>query len=747
MKTNRLFVTVFTLCLLAAGAASLLCFGGCTKDIEGNQVTNERPSVWFVNVPPEGSKASINPIINWVGSDRDGQIDFFRYIVIREDYVADSLGLGEGFNPLVTPLTSTQVQTFVDDILTGIPDTLWTYLQVETSIANPQTSNIIPMQAEITSPVLVYVPQFVFVQAFDEAGLGSDVAFRRFLRNDNPPQTRIRTNPAGAPFINAPSSQGASTGIRLRWEGSDVLDYPADPPPLEYQWKLFGPYDSATYHNLIDAFEDTVFVTPDARVFRNGQPPTCDTITPDSIICFTYMICDTTFVEGRDSIVCTTILVDTITASSIYGTREPMLHVLDEAFVNSPVYNKVADSSDNGYGNPWVTDTRDSMFNVYWNAPSDTSVQMNFIFWVRSRDDARVPDLTPAYISFSVIDAKHERDVVVFDAQRGSRLNGPSRTAVRAYWDTVMTSWIAQRPDGADIKWDTAKDYGVLSQWDQRENLRPKFLKFLLSHKVVLLADEEILADVWKNQSSGNERVAAIYTALQTGVNVWVMTRSDVGNQGDQTLRTVLPLNARYQYFFGAEQMVFTGWMGEAIVNGRRIEDFSGTLTLNQAVWPALTVDTARIHKFFQWSDALSTPWDPSIACLPEVGWQIRSFDTEIQYLYKSRFGENEHFMGRDYTFSGRPVAHRLNRGLFRTAHWCFTPFAMEQSTMLPVVYDMLDWFYDGYIYNNVGSAAKMDLTGVTSPASVDELREKYWNAWWNANGDAEEFYRLLSEF
>jgi hypothetical protein len=235
MKYTRAITTTLLTGAFVLATCSALFLGACTDELDGTMVENQRPIVWFVNVPPEDVKSSVNPIVNWMGQDRDGQIDYFRYIVIRETVLADSLGV-------TGTLTAAQMAQFVATYLGRYNDTLWTYLDVVTDKSGtgaPMTSNIISMEAEIVSPVLTFVPQIVFVQAVDEMGLASEIVSRRFLRNDNPPDTRIRTLFLNdVPFIDAPTSQGAATGIRFRWEASDPLDYPSDPPPFQFEWKV-----------------------------------------------------------------------------------------------------------------------------------------------------------------------------------------------------------------------------------------------------------------------------------------------------------------------------------------------------------------------------------------------------------------------------------------------------------------------------------------------------------------------------
>jgi hypothetical protein len=202
MTRKTVLVLLITLCCLVL---AVMFVAGCAKKLEGNAYENEKPVVWFVNVPPEGARSSVNPIVNWYGQDRDGQIDFYRYVVVREDVIGDSLGKPSDWNPVNQPLSGVEVQLFVDNYLSNMADSVWTILNVEAEATDPHSSNIIPMSAQMDDPVRTFVPQFVFVQAFDDEGQGSDIVFRRFLRNDNPPATRIVGFIDNFPYINSES--------------------------------------------------------------------------------------------------------------------------------------------------------------------------------------------------------------------------------------------------------------------------------------------------------------------------------------------------------------------------------------------------------------------------------------------------------------------------------------------------------------------------------------------------------------
>lgn len=764
MKLTKTFYTVTVTVVLLVSMLAL--WSGCTKKLSGTSVENQRPIVWFVNVPPEGAESSVNPIVNWVGQDQDGVIDYFRYMVVREDAAGQALGKPVDWRPTDDPLTEAEIQSYIDGFLMTMADTLWTYLYVDDETGNPQTSAIVPMQAEIDDPVRTLVPQFVFIQAFDESGLGSLVEARRFFRNDNPPDTELlrKFNVENSVFINSAIPTGSATGIRLRWQGADILDHPSEPPPFEFQWKVFGPYTDAEYAALLDSFQVPVFVSNDAQIFRYGIPPLeiIDSIVCDSLgVCDTfgyllptlYIVCDTTFENGMEVYECDTLVIDTISSSNVYGKVDTILRVFDDDFINSPEFNRVADSSNDGLGNVWVDDVADSLYNLYGNYPSDTSLEMNFLFWIRSRDDADVADLTPDYASLRVIEPKHERDIFVLDLRPATGSHRPFPDTTRQWFDRILQAWIQTRPNAADMEFDVTQDYASGGQYCCSEELKAKFLRAMLSYKVMIVYCDNIqMAVSWGEQNESTTLLPFVYTGLTADVNVWVIGRNLFHGTFDTEQYSVKQMSPSYAAFFGVSSTTFTGW-GRSLfydpANRSAIQDFTVALSIDPARWPDLPIDSANNRNRYVWldtrpsgkADYFAAYYQPKNA-LPEVGWQSRTFETEVQYLYGSYYGESEHPSGAEYTLSGRPVAHRLNRGLFRTAHWKFSPMAMDEAQAQPVINSMMNWLYDG---RNLFTGAKVSGAGAQHAVDPREISRQYWDAFYESR-DYDEFLERLTQ-
>ena len=713
---------VATLLCIGVLALSLLFAPACTDRLSGTQTPNQAPIIWFVNVPPDFTSTSTNLIVNWAGQDIDGQVVRYRYIVFREDTIANITGD-------TLPLDSMEVESFVSGTLVTMPDSIWTYLEVDPIAGDPKTSNIVPMSAQMDNPVNVFVCQFVFVQAFDELGASSKIIFRPFLRNDYPPDTRIRGF-LGEPFINDTVAGAAITGVHMNWVGSDVFDYPTDPPPFEFEWRLYGPYFKnfvdtlvpTVWDSLVDDFIKEVFVTYDARIFECGYDLSfedCDTswefdttADPDTLI---------------PVITCITIEIDTIQVNNIYGYRDTLFDVEDPAFVSDSRFNRIADSSyDTLDGDVWVTDLGASMYDVYSQEPSDTTREEYFIFWVRSRDDAKVPDISPPYQEFTVIDPKFERDIGVVDVQLSFSVNARIRDSARVYWERAIQLWADNA--GITTNYTDSVDYIVVSC----ASGICISLRQMLAHNVLIVVNDNPYPGLLVNPDLGGD----LFTAIDGGVNIWMCGRAQIfGGEGappnfyffEYLPEWLSGLNqdpsTGYIHYFGVEDMMYSGWEWHIYnVPSLRIEDFVGATSLNEEKWPHLEIDTALLHRRYQWKGHF--PWMDDIAALPEINWFVRAVGSQYMYIYRSKYGAKHFLNDPNFDYQGKPVGHRLNRGLFRTVHFLFTPYALEEVTMQRTVDNILDWLYDP---GKSSTPASLRYNDADMPITVQEVRERYW--------------------
>lgn len=674
------------LLVLAVVSVSFILSVSCTKRLDGELNPNMKPVVYFVNIPPAGHKFSRNPEIHWVGTDRDGLISYFRY------HVATGVELG-GMDPM--------------DYIATVAGNNWIRLDVDPKGPDPRTSNIVAMSADLTDPVLTFVDQFVFLQAFDEEGLGSDIVYRVFSRNDNPPNSFVfNFRDTEIPFVNSIEPGGIITGVKVHWQGTDDIDYPSDPPPFEFDWRLYGPYFDEDMEVIRDSFQSLVYVTNDGGVYRLGD---------------TVIRCDTFFLDEAFTEECDTLVVSDATPTDAFGGLEPYFRVDDPDFLGSS-YNNIQQSEG------WVKNTWDTLWNVFAGKESDTTVQMTFILWLRSRDDAQVPDLVPSFREIPVIDPRYERDIAVIDFSKpvSAKLNDPKSLDIRkSYWKTTIDQWGINT--GRPIVFDTGIIVG--GEFDGKE-ISPDYysarfhnnqlpIKLMLNHKVLIVYDDVL-------GMPGASEWRPIYKSIDAGVNVWLTARTPlVGGMSVTQPPTGIVPPFEYRFYFGVDSMGYGGWTyylsefgGPGSPPGH-YQDFIGTYSRKPGSWPDLDIDSALVHSRYRWL----VFWEEDCPALPEVDWSVRSFGTEILYKYKSCYGAS-HPLGNAQSFNGRPVAHRLTTSLFRTAHFNFTPLGIDSTQMQVVVDSLLNWLYDPTLGDALVSDNRYPEAQVK--VSVGEARENY---------------------
>ncbi len=716
-KFNRLkALGWFGLFAAALVVISVIIISGCTDTLKGDINENTAPIVYFVNIPPDYTNFAHNPEVYWFGSDADGQIDYYRYFVAT----ADEIGSVDRDVAL--------------QFAAAAHDTVWTYVDYDPGASDPQTTHVIRLTADADDPVNRYVLQFIFLQAFDDDARASTIAVKCLNRNDHPPDTRIanflRTD---TPFVNAVVPGGIVTGVKLGWEGSDVRDYDEQglvAPPFEFEWKLYGPYSEEDTITIFSEFIDTLFfpVTMDT-VYYHGD---------------TMWIHDSTLVDDGDSVYWE--VSDTFVAFEPgTGGDLTMGYFRDVKLVDtSEQYfgDRLVRQSASGVGT-WVQDTQDTIYNVYEGIDTGpTTITRFFIFTVRSRDDALVADLTPAFTVFKVIEPKYERDVLVIDFTPGGAANygrvntiDSSMSMRRNIFGNFVTRWnpdvefnpnlFYQGEDG-DYMW--AEDWG-----------RGMPLGKLLSYKVVILYSDHCIRSklmIGPMQIKFPE----IFKAIDAGVNAWVTARALLTGQFTGPFSTNYPaVPPEIVYYFGVTGQFFSFWSyflhGVHPFNGYeevRMEDFVGAYSMDESRWPNIDVDTALLHARYSWwydpynPIAVDLPWVDSIAALGEINWCQRQYGTEVMYLYKSKYEAN-HFLGYPYTIDGTPVAHRYETNLFRTVWFQFTPLPIDSLVMQEVVNDVLDWLYDPDLSGSTVSEKRYPdaVTKISLDEAYDFVRER----------------------
>ncbi|MEW5794838.1 MAG: hypothetical protein AB1772_00625 [Candidatus Zixiibacteriota bacterium] len=500
---------------------------------------------------------------------------------------------------------------------------------------------------------------------------------------NHPPTTRIVGFIDGLPFINSVALLSPITGVRMRWQGADRIDFPTDPPPFEFEWRLYGPYDSVLFSQIADTYIVPVLRRDDGSLLRTGDS-----------------VCDTSWTGGVRLINCYSINLDTMAAYNKYGEVKWIIDVDNPGFSDNLQLNTLAARSSD-QSELWTSRERDSIYDVFADFPADTTSNMQFIFWVRSREslDTVSVDPTPDWRSFHVIDPKFERDVLVMSFWQAGYSLSAYRDSTKSFWNDALDTWISSRGQGSGIVFDTARDYMPAPDAD-----RIRLLEQALRHKVLILTQDAAGSAGLYN---GGMLQEAIWPAIDLGVNAWVCARVPVGyfRVEDYPAWSVEPSGA-YGFFFGVVSTEFPGW-GYGIFrtddgNGYglpRREDFVGAVSQNDQLWPELSVDTSLLRSRYRWSGSIDPPVYPyypfidTIGALPQVGCAEPVPEAEVMYLYRSLYGVDS----VRAPYANKPVMHRLERDYSRTVHSMFTPLSITITAAQQLVSIVLDWLYDGF--------------------------------------------------
>ena len=173
---------------LALFVAGPLIYVGCSGGITGDGFRNSPPTVRFVNTPPAGEVFFRNEVISWVGSDIDGRIIEFRYLVVLDDNIPSEMTVDQFAQTL--PLDTNYADKFTVRVVT---------------LDDPANSDVVAMSADFSDPVKTVVAQFVFLYAIDDKGDRSRVVFRSFGRINHHPETRLL--PFLSPYVNVQFQQ------------------------------------------------------------------------------------------------------------------------------------------------------------------------------------------------------------------------------------------------------------------------------------------------------------------------------------------------------------------------------------------------------------------------------------------------------------------------------------------------------------------------------------------------------------
>ncbi len=639
---------------------------GCAPDRTGTAVPNAIPEVDIVNTPPDSAQFSRNPDLSWYGTDIDGYIVFFRYAV-----VVDSMLLINGLK--VTP------EEFVDqatDVQFG-----WDTLDVD--LDHPQATATIRLYANEDFPIDSFVTQYFFIQAQDDRGALSETQWRMYSRNNHFPNTHfIAINE----YINAIDANSPAPGIFMNWGGADSTDWGRAEPPLEYEWRLYGPFNEEDIINVNLVKENCIY------------DPTLDSF----VNCIDIPVLD---LENLPP--------------AVGDMAQPLVHSTGPNYANDP-------------SDIWVTETQTTVYDVFESLNLQKTSKFKFVFWVRARDDGFVPDPTPSFAQFFVYEAKFENSVMVIDATGYDTRNGrwgPSNinipkayfyNAIRATgytdFDTVFY-WDSFPPKPKDYFYSAKKaSISDTTTLPGPDSTKPELID-VLAHRVMIYYNDDSESGPKEGQFG---LMYLVYKGLDMGGSAWMLSRN-VGNVSMNEPRlTELEMELTFMLRFGISMVVAEGWLHGVFleIQGTPVfnEEFIGAYS-NIEGFPHLMVDYGLGSRLDTLYPRIFLDPDHVMEGMNEIGVGTRTAYATPAYLYLSKDGDNSFFHGK---VNG--VIQQL--GDMRTSCFMFTPICLDPEPMQDVFDVMLPWLSEKF--EQSPSVSMKSIPGYESGfSSLEERRAR----------------------
>lgn len=522
---------------------------------------------------------------------------------------------------------------------------------------------------------------------------------------NHPPVTEISgRDSALQPFIDVVFPTATNEGVRVSWTGHDKLDHPYEPRPLRFEWRLYGPYDSALFRSIESQFVKKVFITASRELHVIGSHDTLIT-------------CDTVWIPDYPNgpiIDCDTMLVDTVKSTNALGSLDTLLDVTNPLFDQDSTYNRITVMSGTSQDRT-VAESSVTLYDFFRLEHNDTTVEKRFIFWVRAHDpdSIELTDPAPPYQSLRVFDAKHEKELLVADLGISYEINSRLLSKATMYWAEAIS------------RWNPATPITYLQVSQPTGNILPA--KMLLQHKAVVLLNDDVIRGVLTTPEIRQKVIAS----MGAGTNFWFCGRSLLAGDED---KPPSPLNTAalgaFGPWLGLSNIATSGWDWYALKDPSvRIEDFVGAEPIISGGWPTLVVDSGYLHARYRWDGYLWFPFIDSLAALPEVTFFDPVPQAELMYTYKSLYTDHHPILPDSLFFAGKPVAYRLDRDAYRLFMSSFTPYAMAGDSVggaAQVFIDsVLNWLFEPFPEPTVpGPAPRLDRrkSAWNDPLFVDSI-------------------------
>ena len=364
-------------------------------------------------------------------------------------------------------------------------------------------------------------------------------------------------------------------------------------------------------------------------------------------------------------------------------------------------------SWDDTYKIPWVDNTSRLLVDLE-NAPGKDYGWYQFM--VQARDDAFVPDTTPAKVTFKIIKPPflfknyNEKSVLLVDVTNGGLLFYPQKDSLRAFYRGFLQE---------------LKDSGIISRCSLT-TLNPPPETLLSQYKLVIYINEGRYSSI---QGKYNTPPAARDTGfiqieryLRVGGRVWMIGYNNFGLI-DLTLTKpqYMPIDPIDTALYGYTNTMVrvannfcgvTGYFNPAMEISRTEEMIAAEPYKTHPELPLLEVDSVKLKVL---PDSSNNgyfygiqPLGESLKGIPWAGyegvWNVNY--NERLYTFISYKGSESSLHGRacaSRAYSPNPLSYYDEPGQpilqWRTAEFCFPAFAMKKEPMLIMMGEMVEWF------------------------------------------------------
>jgi hypothetical protein len=448
--------------------------------------------------------------------------------------------------------------------------------------------------------------------------------------SNHSPQTMLNIDHI---YINALNQNSNEPGIHLSWTGSDLDD---SVPPIEFEWRLYGPFEIGA---------DWYTTTIQECIYDPAG---------DSFICIDVEI----------------LCLDSL-PPAVNSLPQPL------RFSRGPNYD--IDPED-----VWVSDLNTAIYNVFEDLNLTSTSQYGFIFWIRSRDSDNLPDQSPAFKYFQVIEAMYEHGIAVFDVTGYTRRDGrwgprDLDTAKAVFHSLIHTAgyFDFDSTGGADYFF-TANKKNTMGH-----PVEPKIPTWVdvFSHKLILFYNDD--AEIGPNEGTFGQ-MGKVFFGLDMGIPAWIMSRNLGDALMDTPPGTVLAKSSEFRNYFGIESVKNEGWLHdifEDLYNPIFNEQFIGASSI-RAEYQHINIDINLLDSRYP---RFLVDTSHTMDGLPEVGVGTITPEATPLYHYLSKHTGSS-------PFADSICAVRLEKEGMRSACWMFTPLAMEQSAMQEAFNTTLQW-------------------------------------------------------